>query len=169
MNGELVKAIIILPGTTLVLVPALILVTTGGAVLPDQLTLINLLRFWLGLVSAMVGGGLALWTVTLFTRYGEGTPAPWEPPRNLVIRGPYRHVRNPMITGVLFLLFAEAMLLGSWPLLAWMGVFFLGNAVYFPLVEEKGLERRFGQAYLEYKRHVPRWLPRRQPWIPGEQ
>jgi protein-S-isoprenylcysteine O-methyltransferase Ste14 len=73
-----------------------------------------------------------------------------------------------MITGVLFLLTAEALLLGSWPLLAWMGVFFLGNAVYFPLVEEQGLEQRFGQAYREYKRNVPRWLPRRQPWIPGE-
>ena len=44
-----------------------------------------------------------------------------------------------------------------------MGVFFLGNAVYFPLVEEKGLEERFGQAYREYKSNVPRWLPRRQP------
>jgi len=103
----------------------------------------------------------------LFTRYGDGTPAPWEPPRNLVIRGPYRHVRNPMITGVLFLIAAEALLLGSWPLIVWMGLFFLGNAVYFPLVEEKGLEERFGQAYREYKRNVPRWLPRQQPWIPG--
>lgn len=166
MEWGLVKAIIILPGTVLVLVPALILAATGGAALPCHLTLLNLLRFWLGLVSAVVGGGLALWTMTLFTRYGEGTPAPWEPPRKLVIRGPYRHVRNPMITGALFLIAAEALLLGSWPLLVWMGVFFLGNAVNFPLVEEKGLAERFGEAYREYKQNVPRWLPRRRGWPP---
>jgi protein-S-isoprenylcysteine O-methyltransferase Ste14 len=164
MRWGLVKAMIILPGTVLVLVPALILAATGGAVLPGPLTLLNLLRFWLGLLSAAVGGGLALWTVLLFTRYGDGTPAPWEPHRNLVIRGPYRQVRNPMITGVLFLIAAEALLLGSWPLLVWMAIFFLGNAVYFPLVEEKGLEERFGQAYREYTRNVPRWLPRRRGW-----
>jgi len=55
MNGDLVKAIIILPGTVLVLVPALILAATGGTALPAHLTLLNLLRFWLGLVSAAVG------------------------------------------------------------------------------------------------------------------
>ena len=97
-------------------------------------------------------------------RYGEGTPAPWEPPRKLVVRGPYRHARNPMISSVLILIAAEALLFGSWPLLVWMGVFFLGNVVYFPLVEEKGLAERFGQAYREYKKNVPRWLPRRRGW-----
>lgn len=167
MGWGLVKAIIILPGTVLVLIPALILTATGGTALPKHLTLLNLLRFWLGLVSAALGGGLALWTVMLFTRYGEGTPAPWEPPRKLVIRGPYRHVRNPMITGVLFLIAAEALLFGSWPLMVWMCVFFLGNAIYFPLLEEKGLAERFGPAYGVYKKHVPRWLPRRHPWTPG--
>jgi len=166
MGWGLVKAMIILPGTVLVLVPTLILAATGGAVLPSHLTVLNLLRFWLGLGLATLGGGLAFWTVMLFARYGEGTPAPWEPPRNLVIRGPYRHVRNPMITGVLFLIAAEALLLGSWPLLVWMGVFFLGNAIYFPLVEEKGLAERFGRAYMEYTRNVPRWLPRRRGWPP---
>ena len=106
-------------------------------------------------VSGAIGVGM---------RYGEGTPAPWEPPRKLVVRGPYRHARNPMISSVLILIAAEALLFGSWPLLVWMGVFFLGNVVYFPLVEEKGLAERFGQAYREYKKNVPRWLPRRRGW-----
>jgi protein-S-isoprenylcysteine O-methyltransferase Ste14 len=166
MPWGLVRAIILLPGTVLVLIPALILKISGGALIANELTLINLLRFWLGLVSAAAGGGLMLWTVTLFTRHGQGTPAPWEPPRKLVIRGPYRHVRNPMISGVLLLLAGEALLLGSWPLLIWMGIFFLSNAVYFPLVEEKGLALRFGPAYREYQRQVPRWVPRRRPWSP---
>ena len=95
-----------------------------------------------------------------------GATSPWEPPRKLVIRGPYRHVRNPMITSVLFMLLAEAMLFQSWPLAWWMGIFFVVNTVYFPLVEEKGLEKRFGDDYRIYKNNVPRWIPRTRPWYP---
>jgi protein-S-isoprenylcysteine O-methyltransferase Ste14 len=61
-----------------------------------------------------------------------------------------------MISGVLFILLGEAALLGSLPLLAWFLIFFAANAIYFPLSEEKGLERRFGDEYLTYKRNVPR-------------
>jgi protein-S-isoprenylcysteine O-methyltransferase Ste14 len=82
----------------------------------------------------------------------------------LVVQGPYRHVRNPMISGVLGVLLGESALLGSLPLLAWSGVFWLANAVYIPLVEERGLEDRFGDDYRAYREHVPRWLPRLSPW-----
>jgi protein-S-isoprenylcysteine O-methyltransferase Ste14 len=84
----------------------------------------------------------------------------------LVIRRPYRHVRNPMISGVLFLLAAQALILGSWPLAAWLAVFFLGNTIYLPLSEESALECRFGAAYRQYKANVPRWIPRFRPWQP---
>ena len=110
------------------------------------------------------GLGLAVWTVKLFVNFGDGTPAPWDPPKKLVIRGPYRHVRNPMITGAVLMLLAEAMLFQSWPISLWMVIFFMGNAIYFPLVEEKGLEKRFGDSYRKYKAHVPRWIPRLRPW-----
>jgi len=56
----------------------------------------------------------------------------------------------------------------SWPITAWMILFFVGNAIYFPLVEEKGLERRFGEEYLKYKARVPRWLPRLRSWEKSE-
>ena len=69
-----------------------------------------------------------------------------------------------MITSVLLVLLAEALLLRSWPIVAWMVVFFAGNAVYLPFVEEKDLERRFGNTYLAYKENVPRWIPRLRPW-----
>ena len=95
---------------------------------------------------------------------GEGTLAPWDETRRLVVRGVYRHVRNPMITGVLCLLLGEASLLGSLPLLGWFALFLLANALYIPLAEERGLERRFGEEYLLYKRNVPRWIPRVRPW-----
>jgi protein-S-isoprenylcysteine O-methyltransferase Ste14 len=81
-----------------------------------------------------------------------------------VVRGPYRHVRNPMISGVLFILAGEALVLGSLPLLIWFLAFFAANSVWMPLIEEPGLERRFGEEYIEYKREVPRWLPRLKPW-----
>ena len=77
-------------------------------------------------------------------------------------------MRNPMITGVLLMLLAEALLFQSGPIAIWMGIFFIGNAVYFPLVEEKGLEKRFGHDYRTYKTHVPRSIPRLRPWIPDK-
>jgi protein-S-isoprenylcysteine O-methyltransferase Ste14 len=69
-----------------------------------------------------------------------------------------------MISGVLAMLAAEALLLQAWSLAAWMAFFFAVNAIYFPLVEEKGLLRRFGDDYRKYKANVPRWFPRLTPW-----
>ncbi len=76
-------------------------------------------------------------------------------------------MRNPMISGVLFILLGEAALFGSLALLVWFLVFFAFQAIYMPLVEERGLARRFGKANLVYKRNVPRWIPRLTPWVPG--
>jgi len=65
---------------------------------------------------------------------------------------------------VLLILLAEAVLLQSWPIAIWMMVFFIGNPIYFPLIEEKGLEKRFGNEYRNYKAHVPRWIPHLKTW-----
>jgi protein-S-isoprenylcysteine O-methyltransferase Ste14 len=116
--------------------------------------------------SALIVAGLALvwWTVTLFVTQGRGTLAPWDPTSRLVVRGPYLHVRNPMISGVAVMLGGEALLFGSWALAIMLAIFAAANAIYFPLVEEPGLSRRFGSDYEEYRRHVPRWVPRLRPW-----
>jgi protein-S-isoprenylcysteine O-methyltransferase Ste14 len=106
------------------------------------------------------------WTVSLLERIGKGTLAPWDPTSRLVVSGPYRYVRNPMISGVLAVILGEAALFGSLPLLVWFGVVFAVNAVYFPLVEEPGLRRRFGEEYDAYRANVPRWLPRLRAWEP---
>ena len=164
MSWRLLKTILILPGSALVVIPAVILwavSASGGAVTP---ALPNQVAFWLGLAFAVVGLTLAGWTARLFWTQGRGTPAPWDPPRKLIVLGPYRHVRNPMISGVLAMLAAEALLLQAWSLAAWMAFFFGVNAIYFPLVEEKGLLRRFGDDYRKYKANVPRWFPRLTPW-----
>ena len=64
------------------------------------------------------------------------------------------------------ILAAEAILFRSPWIAGWLGLFALANAVYFSLVEEPGLERRFGADYRAFKAHVPRWVPRLTPWDP---
>ncbi|HEV7838074.1 MAG TPA: isoprenylcysteine carboxylmethyltransferase family protein [Gemmatimonadaceae bacterium] len=123
-------------------------------------------------IFAQIGGvllmavGLLLFASSLrrFAIHGEGTLAPWDPPRRLVVRGPYRYVRNPMISGVLCVLFGEALFLLSRQHLVWALIFLGMNILVIPLVEEPGLRRRFGDAYVEYCRHVPRLIPRLRPW-----
>lgn len=169
MFSRLLRAVLVLPGTVLVLVPAILVWSFAATTLHASPAALGNPRAWLGVALLACGLGLAVWTGRLFVRVGKGTPAPWDPPKRLVIEGPYRYVRNPMISSVLMMLAAEALLLSSWPIVAWLLVFFLGNALYFPMVEEKGLRQRFGAAYDRYAENVPRWLPRLTPWqLPDE-
>jgi len=102
--------------------------------------------------------------VRLFARVGRGTLAPWDPTRHLVVAGPYRYVRNAMISGVALMLLGEAAFWGSRAVGLWAACFLAINHLYFVLSEEPGLERRFGQQYRTYKAEVPRWIPRLRPW-----
>ena len=132
--------------------PALIVWATGSVSIGWGLPgLLAALPVVVGVALLAVGGVLVVWTIALFVRVGRGTLAPWDPTSTLVVEGPYRHVRNPMISGVLFLLLGEAALLGSWPLLAWFAAVAAVNAVYLPLVEEPGLVRRYGAEYERYR------------------
>jgi len=168
MNWGLLRTIIVLPGTVLAFIPLIILLLTKYSRFPPKLMTPSQIWFWFALFAASIGLALCVWTLKLFTKYGKGTPAPWDPPRKLVMIGPYRYSRNPMITGALLLLLAESLFFHSWPIAAWMILFFVGNAIYFPLVEEKDLEKRFGEEYLQYKARVPRWIPRLRPWEKSE-
>lgn len=87
-----------------------------------------------------------------------------DPTQRLVVQGVYRHVRNPMISGVMAILLGEVVLAASLPLACWFLVFVAGNALYIPLAEEPGLAKRFGDDYEAYRRNVPRWIPRLKPW-----
>ncbi len=161
MKSALIKGIVIFPGTVLVFVPSLILWLSPGSPAARAEG-----RLWIGLVLAVAGLFLAMWSARLFLALGRGTPTPWAPPRKLVVAGPYRHVRNPMITGVVLMLGAESLLFGSWLIAGWMLVFFLVHGVYLARMEEPGLERRFGEDYRRYRTNVPRWIPRATPWDP---
>lgn len=165
MKWSLVKTILLFPAAATIYVPGTIiwvLADTPGAMsLADPAHL----RFWIGIAIAVDGLVFTAWTMMLFGTAGEGTPAPWAPPKKLVVLGPYRHVRNPMNAAMVLILGAEALIFGSWYLAGWMCVFFTICAVYFPFFEEPGLERRFGDAYQQYKANVPRWIPRLRPWM----
>ncbi len=159
-----IKAIVALPVMVLVVIPFVLVATFQTVPSSSPPASPGSLAFWLALGLAAYGLPVAIWTVSLFWLYGEGTAAPWDPPQRFVVRGPYRYVRNPMISAVLALLAAETLMLGSLPILCWLIVALLVNVLYIPLIEERGLAKRFGKPYLTYKKNVPRWLPRFRPW-----
>lgn len=163
MFWRMTKAVLILPGTALIYIPLFIQWFSDGW--PFSPLLGNAPKWVLAAILASLGLALAAKTTRLFLNEGEGTPAPWDPPRKFVVSGPYRHVRNPMLTSVILLILAEAAALSSLALVGWAVFFFFLNSTYFALVEEPSLERRFGDAYLHYKASVPRWIPRIRPYL----
>ena len=154
-------SILLLPFLVVVVVPYWLLnrFAPGDSRWADVSTLVWLLRT-AGTLLLVVGFVLFSWCVSLFARVGRGTLAPWDPTRNLVAAGPYRYVRNPMISGMALMLLGQALLWGSWSLAVWFCAFVFINHVYFVLSEEPGLEKRFGKSYHLYKANVPRWIPR---------
>jgi protein-S-isoprenylcysteine O-methyltransferase Ste14 len=114
----------------------------------------------LGLVVLALGWGIVLWCARDFGRRGNGTPAPYDPPRALVIGGVYDIVRNPMYVGVLIAI-------AGWALWFWSGrvaLYGIFAALAFHarvlLYEEPVLMRSFGADFARYRARVPRWLPR---------
>ena len=108
MNLPLVKAIVILPGTVLVYVPALIVWLTRGTTYAAHFPPDSALVWLAGFLFAAAGLTMMVWTMRLFAlKGGGGTPAPWQPVENFIVSGPYRHVRNPMLIGANLLLIAS--------------------------------------------------------------
>lgn len=156
-------SILILPTTAVLLMPLWLVNRFGGAWPGDGDMRVMPLRI-AGALLLAAGFALFAWCIWLFGRVGEGTLAPWDPPRRFVAVGPYRYTRNPMISGVAAMLIGEALFLISVPLALWALMFIAANQLYFMLSEEPRLERRFGARYRAYKTAVPRWMPRRKPW-----
>ncbi len=164
MNWGFIKSIILLPGNALVIIPAIILFLTINTPFSFEIAGIYNPLLWLAVIIGIKGVVLSSWSTKLFFKFGKGTPAPWEPTRRLILYGPYRHVRNPMITGAILIQLAESLFFQSIPLLVYTALFIIANLIYIPMLEEKGLEKRFGKEYLEYKKNVPRWIPRIKAW-----
>lgn len=152
---EWLKAIIILPFNVTVVIPYLILYISKF-----QYNIPNIIQIIFGIILFIFGLFLAIWTMILFNTIGKGTLAPWAAPKHLVVEGPFKIVRNPMITGILSILTAESLILNSINLFYWMIIFFIVNCIYFKLFEEKQLKNKFGREYWEYKQKVPMWIPK---------
>ena len=113
----------------------------------------------LGAIATVGGAALAVWCILSFAVIGRGTPAPFDPPRRLVVRGPYRYVRNPMYLGAGLALAGAALFYQSGVLLAYAGAFLLAMHAFVVGYEEPTLRETFGGDYESYSRRVRRWLP----------
>ena len=161
---EYLKVVLILPGNVLITIPLLIFLFTRNSYSYYLVSPHNFL-FYVAMFFLTLGLFLAIWSVrTFYTKGGDGTPGPWRPVCNLIISGPYRYVRNPMILGAMDLLLFEAALFASTPLFLWAIVFFVGNIIYFKTFEEKELIKRFGADYEDYKNKVPMLFPKFTPY-----
>lgn len=110
----------------------------------------------------ILGVGLFLmsWSILNFIKV-KGTPVPFNPPPEVVCKGPYRYIRNPMLTGLFTLFFGLGILMQSISLTAiYTPLFILFNVLELKLIEESELEKRFGAPYIEYKKKVPMFIPR---------
>jgi protein-S-isoprenylcysteine O-methyltransferase Ste14 len=134
----------------------------AGVSRPSQMGWIGLL----GIAIGVLGLGLAVWCVVTFAVIGRGTPAPFDPPRRLVIRGPYRFVRNPMYIGAVGALAGAAIYFRTWWLVAFAAGFFGVTHLFVVGYEEPTLLRDFGQEYRGYRGAVRRWWPRRTAYEP---
>jgi protein-S-isoprenylcysteine O-methyltransferase Ste14 len=156
-------SVLALPTVVAVIVP-LWITRRYGVVLAWPVTLAGVAMVVAGATVFAIGLLLFAGSLRGFFVEGQGTLAPWDPPRRLVVQGLYRYVRNPMIAGVIFILAGLALMLRSIPHGVWAAAFVAINAIYIPLTEEPMLEHRFGEDYREYCRHVRRFVPRRRPW-----
>jgi protein-S-isoprenylcysteine O-methyltransferase Ste14 len=108
----------------------------------------------------LIGGMILLWSFWNFLIQGRGTPAPIDPPKELVAVGFYRYVRNPMYVGIMAMIIGHFLWFGYWNLLIYAIIVFAAFHTFVTLYEEPTLKRNFGAAYEEYRKRVPRWIPR---------
>lgn len=147
---------ILVPGLAVLVIPYLILQATWPDPAPQEGLLGGIL-----IALALLGASMVIWVSVTFVTKGKGTPIPIQPPQTFIAEGLYRFVRNPLYIGVLLILFAEAILFRSAWILLYTAVIWLALHTFAVLFEEPQLERRFGDAYRDYRAQTPRWLPRR--------
>jgi protein-S-isoprenylcysteine O-methyltransferase Ste14 len=153
MTSSLVKTLIftiLVPGTVAVFIPRAI---ASDAATPT-------LRSSIGFLPVALGVAIYFWCAWDFATAGQGTPAPIDAPKHLVVRGLYRFVRNPIYVGVMLILLGESLLFRSKRILVYAAVVFGFFNLFVILYEEPALTRKFGASYEEYLKSVPRWIPR---------
>jgi protein-S-isoprenylcysteine O-methyltransferase Ste14 len=147
--------LILVPGVFVILIP-LAYLRIGPQVKTGLLA-------YLAIPLWLVGWTVIIWCFRDFLVKGRGTPAPFDPPRELVTTGPYRYVRNPMYVGVEFALLGNFLWFGYWWMLAYAAFLFAMSHHFILFYEAPGLRKRFGASYEAYLGEVPRWMPRFVP------
>ena len=144
-------------GFMLVFLPARVL-SWSGIVMPVSIGAAQVV----GAIVVVSGAVLALWCIVSFVVIGRGTPAPFDPPRRLVVVGPYLLVRNPMYLGAGLALAGAALFYESWALLGYCAAFVFVTHLFVVMYEEPALRATFGAPYECYCDRVQRWWPKRQ-------
>ena len=115
---------------------------------------------WLALPCWAVGAAGSIWCAWTFTVRGRGTPSPADPPKELVVSGLYRHIRNPIYVGVVLILLGYVLWHPSRAILGMPFIVAVCSHLFVLLYEESHLRKTFGASYEDYCRKVPRWVPR---------
>jgi protein-S-isoprenylcysteine O-methyltransferase Ste14 len=144
---------IVVPGSVTILIPLWLL-----SLRSSPHSQIGIFRY-LGAIPILLGASIYLWCAWDFTFAGRGTPAPIDPPKELVVRGLYRYVRNPMYVGVVSILFGEALFFESRILFEYAAIVFIFFYLFVVLYEEPILMKKFGESYRNYCKSIPRWIP----------
>ena len=130
--------IVLVGGTTMVLIPIYLLSSSSSQTNVE----IGFLKYF-GFLPFLLGIIIIFWCVRDFIYKGKGTPAPYDPPKQLVVNGLFRFMRNPIITGGIMVLVGESILMESVAIACWALIFFIGDHIYFIFWEELGLVKRF--------------------------
>jgi protein-S-isoprenylcysteine O-methyltransferase Ste14 len=149
---------LLVPGTVLGVVPLALIASEWGPHFDLQAAQL------IGLVLVLPGAVIIVWCFVNFVRRGYGTPAPYDPPRRLVVAGPYKCVRNPQYLGVILVTLGEALLSGRAILFGYSIVLAIGYHLFVRFYEEPTLRRTFGEEYVRYCAAVSRWLPQRSTY-----
>ena len=128
-------------------------------ILPVRLTLPAPVGISLSVLLLVIGVALCFWTIYNFVK-AKGSPVPINPPKRLVTTGLYSRVRNPMVSGWIVMMFGVGVRLDSISLIfIFTPLFLLLNILYLKTIEEKEMEKKFGQEYIEYRESVPMFIP----------
>jgi protein-S-isoprenylcysteine O-methyltransferase Ste14 len=146
---------LLLPGTVTVLIPSWILSSRSDSIFSNHHAL-----SYFGFPLVVIGAAGLLWCIWEFFSAGRGTLAPVDPPKQLVVRGPYRYIRNPMYVSVVTILLGESIFFMSTPIVIEAGVFLTAAYLFVVFYEEPVLRRQFGEPYERYLQTVGRWIPR---------
>jgi protein-S-isoprenylcysteine O-methyltransferase Ste14 len=112
-----------------------------------------------GVIAIILGGFIGFSTIMAQINLASGTPFPMIPTKKLLVIGPYKYCRNPMTLGTIMAYFGIVIMVGSYTAFLFVAIFMLVLLAYLKLVEEKELELRFGQEYIDYKNDTPFIIP----------